>query len=57
MSPLAQAVTLLLILVTLLLAACIGYVIHRHPQLTTPFAAATTAITLVITCVSTIASR
>lgn len=57
MSPLAQAVALLLILVTLLLAACIGYVIHRHPQLTAPFAAATTAITLVITCVSTIVSR
>ncbi|MER7983572.1 hypothetical protein [Streptomyces sp. NPDC095817] len=57
MSPLAQTVTLLLILVTLLLAACLGYAIHRHPALTAPFAAATTAVTLVITCISTIASR
>ncbi|MFJ7193902.1 hypothetical protein [Streptomyces bacillaris] len=56
MSPLAQSVTLLLVLVTLLLAACIGYAVHRHPALAVPFAA-TTTVTLVITCVSTISIR
>ncbi|MFE6985767.1 hypothetical protein [Streptomyces griseus] len=57
MSPLAQSVTLLLVLVTLLLASCIGYAVHRHPALAVPFAAATTTVTLVITCVSTIGIR
>ena len=52
MSPLTQ--TVILLLVTLLVAACAGYAVHRYPALTAPFAAATAAVTLVLACVSTI---
>lgn len=57
MSSIALAVLLLLVLVTLLLAAAIGYAVHRHPAITAPLTAAGMAVALVVTCVCTIAAR
>ncbi|MER6523011.1 hypothetical protein ACFWHQ_40140 [Streptomyces sp. NPDC060334] len=56
-SSLALAVVLLLVLVTLLLAAGVGYVAHRHPALAVPTTAAGMAVALVLTCVGLIAAR
>ncbi|MDA5286080.1 hypothetical protein [Streptomyces sp. Isolate_45] len=57
MSPLALAVLLLLVLVTLLLAGGVGYVAHRHAALAVPITAAGMAVALVVACLGLIAVR